>query len=407
MRKILPLIFILVISILKVSGQKVITKGYFIKENDEKVNCWIINRDWNSNPDEFEYKLIENGNFQKGSINDIKEFGSPRVFRYIRADVDVDVSSNDIDKLTENRAPVFEKRKVFLKVLVEGKYHLYSYIDGPLKKFFYTEKENGIQPLIYKQYYLSSNNLVKTNAFFRQQLFLNVNSANKPIDKFAKIEYKLPDLIRYFEVENRLSDGTSQNYEPASKRDLFNLTLRPGINYNSLSLSGIYLFNDKLNLHAKPVFRIGAETEYIFPYFNGKGSVIFEPAFQRFHGKGNFKKGYPYAAGQIKYQSIESSLGLRYYYFLNNGPKLYANASIVYDMPIGVSKLYFSTINGSEVNNLDLEKSIHYSIGVGMKTKKRLVFELKYHTPRDEVKSYFYWKSGYSGISLVAGFNLI
>ena len=58
-------------------------KGYYIDNDNKKINCLIKNIDWMNNPTEFEYKLPENDNSKRITIRSVKEFGVYNSSKYI------------------------------------------------------------------------------------------------------------------------------------------------------------------------------------------------------------------------------------------------------------------------------------------------------------------------------------
>ena len=58
-------------------------KGYYIDNSNQKTNCLIKNIDWKNNPTQFEYKLSENSESKKKTIESIKEFGINNISKYI------------------------------------------------------------------------------------------------------------------------------------------------------------------------------------------------------------------------------------------------------------------------------------------------------------------------------------
>ncbi len=112
-------------------------KGYFISNKNEKIECLIRNNDWKNNPTEFDFKLTKDSESQSLNISTIKEFSIPGSFKFIRAPVKIDRSTDIASLLGTDRNPKWESDTLFLKVLVEGKATLYSYSKGNLFRFFF------------------------------------------------------------------------------------------------------------------------------------------------------------------------------------------------------------------------------------------------------------------------------
>ena len=102
------LLFLLtIISSINCFSQISYEKGYYIDNNNQKTNCLIKNIDWRNNPTEFEYKLSNNSESQKITIKSIREFGIDKISKYVRSTVNIDVSSDILDNLSDNKKPIF------------------------------------------------------------------------------------------------------------------------------------------------------------------------------------------------------------------------------------------------------------------------------------------------------------
>ena len=122
-------------------------KGYFIENSGTKIECLIRNIDWLNNPIEFEYKESENSEQKTITIKDVQEFGIYDNSKYIKANLNIDLSSNNLDDLSDNKEIIFEEKELFLKVLIEGEASLYEYVDGKIVKFFFKNNNTEIEQL--------------------------------------------------------------------------------------------------------------------------------------------------------------------------------------------------------------------------------------------------------------------
>ena len=132
----LKLILVFLLSI-TIQAQIRFEQGYLIDNNNQKQVVLIKNVDWLNNPKSIEYKNNETSKVEIATINQVKEFGIDNQSKYVRADVKIDRSSEDLDKISSNEEPDFKEEKLFLKVLIEGDASLYGYNDYNLKRFFY------------------------------------------------------------------------------------------------------------------------------------------------------------------------------------------------------------------------------------------------------------------------------
>lgn len=98
---------ILIILSFKSYSQIVFENGYFINESNQKIDCLIKNNDWKNNPIEFKYKTSNIDSIQSAAIQTIKEFGINGVFKYIRAEVEIDRSSDDLNYMSTEKKSNF------------------------------------------------------------------------------------------------------------------------------------------------------------------------------------------------------------------------------------------------------------------------------------------------------------
>src|ERR1039457_6966491 len=150
-------------------GQSKYEQGYFINNNDQKIDCLIKKTAWRKNPSGFHYRLNGNDSTGKGTLENAKEFGLQGGPTFIRFLVNIDRSSEETDHISTLRNPIWTQEQLFLKLLVKGRASLYSYEEGNLTRFFYSTGDSTPQQLIHKSYiyYLS---YIDINNDFRQQL---------------------------------------------------------------------------------------------------------------------------------------------------------------------------------------------------------------------------------------------
>ncbi|BFP41781.1 hypothetical protein FGF1_26260 [Flavobacteriaceae bacterium GF1] len=390
-KKLLLLLFTIVIS-LNSHSQISFEKGYYIDNANQKKNCLIKNVDWKNNPTEFVYKLSENDEPQKATIKDVKEFGIDHTSKYIRSSVHIDRSSDyNIDVIDTYRNPILEEEVLFLKVLVEGKANLYMYEDGNLRRFFYNKDDTPIEQLTYKLY-KKSNDRIGKNQRFKQQLLNGLQCPTFTIRKVENLEYKKNDLIGFFIDYNTCNDLDYINYEEKQKKDLFNLTLRPGFYSATLSIQNSILTSRNTDFDNEFGFRFGIEAELILPFNRNKWSFLIEPTYQSYQSE---KEG-----AEVDYKSVELPVGVRHYFFLNDNSKIFVNGSFVFDLS------FDSAIGFDTRSDLEVRTRNNLAFGIGYKFHEKYSLELRYQTNRDVLSNYFYWSSEYRSISMIFGYSL-
>ncbi|PXY47090.1 tRNA modification GTPase [Flavobacterium hydrophilum] len=401
------LLFFSVILTINSYSQISFEKGYYIDNSQQKTECYIRNNDWSSNPTNFKYKLSENDEIKTIGIESVKEFGIYNIAKYTRAIVQIDISSDNINELSRNKNPEFNKVQFFLKVLVEGKANLYE--GGSDKKFFYNVDNSTIEQLIHKSY-KNTDDQIDVNNEFRIQLWGNLKCPHISMDVFSKLDYRKNSLINLFSEYNKCSNSDFLNYEAKqeSKRNVFNLNLRPRINSASLIIESERLNYENTDFGNKMSFGFGIETEFILPFNKNKWAVIVEPTYQNF--KAIKAKGYDSTiSGELiaeaKYTSIEIPLGIRHYFFLNKNSKIFINASFIYELTLK-SRVEFSMADRSGIFIKDFNSSNNLGFGIGYKLFDKYSIEMRYNTTRNVLANYTKWNSEYKTTSVIFGYTI-
>lgn len=388
-------------------SQIIFEEGYFINNSGQKTTCLIKNVDWKNTPTQIEYKLQENDEAQLKSIETLDEFGINGISKYIKAKVEIDRSSKNINRLSQNRNPIFSEENLFLKVLVEGQANLYEYNDGNLLRYFYSLKDSEIKQLIYKKY-KTVNGDVSENNRYRQQLWSDLSCDGFDRQKLEYINYSKRDLVKKFTKFNDCVESDYINFNVKDKRDFFHLTIKPRLNISSLtfgnSLSGI----DPIEFDDETGFGIGIDLEFVLPFNKNKWAITLEPAYQSFKSESssptdNIVGGERVAI--VDYSSIEIPIGLRHYFYINKKSAIYLNAAYVMDFSMN-SSVEFARKDGSNLNTIEVKKGNNIAFGAGYQYNKKFSLEFRYQTNRDILGSYEYWSSDYSSMSFILGYQI-
>lgn len=409
MTKKLLLILLLTVS-LNALAQIKFENGYFINEANQKTECLIKNIDWKSSPTEFEYQLASDAEIKKESIKNIREFGVYNSAKFIRETVDIDRSSVNIQDLSRERNPIFKQETLFLRVLVEGGYNLYEYSDGNLRRFFYSSKDKKIEQLVYKQYmalhrYNYKPALVQAtkNNYYQQQLLNDMKCETITLKTVENVDYKRGDLMNFFKEYNQCNNSAPTYFEKKPKRNVFDLTIRPRMNYSSLSISDKPVQKFKTQFDSELEFGIGVEMEFYLPYNKNKWSVIVEPTYHTYTTEKITTKKSNYVA-KVDYNSIEVPFGLRHYFYLNDDSKLFVNATYSYSFRLG-SSITFTRDDNRATEYLELDPNKNFAFGAGYKYNDKFSVELRYNS-RHVLDNYLEWKSNYNSTSLIIGYTI-
>ncbi len=377
-------------------------QGYFINDKDEKIDCWIKNVDWRNNPNKFQYKLSENAESQTATIESVKEFGINNFSKYQRVTVEIDRSSKELPDMSTSRDPNFKKEQLFLKILVEGSAILFFYQEKNLKRYFIKTVDTEIEQLVYKKY-KTFEKQVKENRQYLVQLRDQLKCKSTTTKKLKKLEYQKKPLVKMFEEYNQCVNVPFINYEKLNKRDLFNLSIRPGVQLNSLNMN---LGGKDIEFDKSLGFRIGLELEFILPFNQNKWSVFAEPTFQ--NSKTTAEVSSIIINSQTNtvtsvYNSIELPMGFKYYLFLNPNSKIFLNGAYLLDLSLP-SKISFES--GADYkygggNNL----TNGWVLGIGYNYKSKYHLEVRYGFNRDPLADSNYANVDYKPLSLIFGYS--
>lgn len=397
MRIFLLFLFGFFISLLS-NAQITFEKGYYINNLDQRIDGFIKNQDWKDNPSQFEFKTTDNSAPSTVDLNYAREFGFENGAKYIRATVDIDRSNVALNSLSNRRSPELIEETLFLKMLVQGDAELFSYEDGNMKRYFYSNSDRGIKQLIYKKY-LYENQKIRTNTYYKQQLLNSFKCVSVSKENIKKLRYQSSPLERFFIAYNNCKNPDYTNNIVKESREFFHLNIRPGVKNAHLDLerfSTIGLASRKISFDEEWSFRLGLEAEFILPFHKDKWSIFIEPTYQYYKSSIQVDA----VKSSADYKSIELPLGLRHYFFLNNKSKLFLNAAYVIDFNLN------STINVENRILLEVKTRINFALGAGYKYADRYSFEFRYDMDRDLLGEYINFTSSYGGFSFIFGYSL-
>lgn len=409
MKKLLLIIFIATFA-LNSTAQIVFEKGYFIDNAGQKTECLIKNLDWKNNPTAFEYEAAENSEVKTTNIKQVQEFGVYNFSKYVRATVNIDVSTDNLQKLTYDRQPKFQEKEIFLNVLIEGKANLYEFVDDNATRYLYNLNDTAIEQLVYKRYVDdASGNDFKKNSRYKQQLFNNVKCPDFTMQKVDRLEYNRQDLVKYFIQFNECNNETAINYKEGQKRDFFNLTIRPGVNNSSLTVDHTNQKYRGADFKNKWNFRIGLEAEFILPFNKDTWAILVEPTYQSYKDESTTRVtngSIGELTAIVDYKSIELPVSIRYYFFSNEKSKIFLNVGYAIDFSSNSTFIY-QLNSGLNFDELDINKTRNnLVIGAGYKFDKKYSIELRYLSPREIFGKYIFYDSKYKTVSIILGYSI-
>ncbi len=411
-KQLLTLALILVsLSGIESYSQIVFESGYFIDESNQKIECLIKNIDWYNNPTKFEYKLSQDSEVQTTTVQTVKEFGVNNCFKYIRAKVEIDRSINKIGSFSFERDPVFQEEVLFLKVLLEGPSSLFLYKDGELTRFFYSMDDSEITQLVFKNYATDDDGMTfAENNFYKQQLFLMFKCNDLREKDFELLEYEKRYLERLFVKYNECVDPNYVSNQPKEKKEIINLSLRPGLSYSNLTISNVLYSNTNSEFNNLIGIRFGIEAEFVMPFNKNKWGLIIEPNYQSIKAERTqhsdfIRDGF---ISKIDYKIFQLPVGIRHYFYLNEKSKLFANISCVLNLSEANSSVSFFEIDGTPRKEyLKIKSASRCSFGLGYKYRNRYSLEMQYKANGDILSDYVYWRSSdFNSFSIIFGYSL-
>lgn len=374
-------------------AQIVFQKGYIVNNEGIKTECLIRNVDWKKNPKNFKYKLTEQSNVLTGGLEQCKEFGIDNTSRFIRVNIDVDVSSDLQQKLSYEKQPIWENRTLFLRVLITGEANLFVYEDKEFIRFFYSKKGKEIKQLIYKRYLQEgSGTETLTNISYKQQLMNDLTNDKLNKVDFETLIYTKESLEKLFINYNQAFNTPQAILQSKVKRKVAAIRLTPGLSYSNLSV-----MNDitSIKYNNQLEYRLGCQIEAILPFNMNKWSLYIEPTFHLSPKRKVESNIISYADIQFKF--ITLPIGIKGKSFLKNGDNIFYHTNFDFGV---------NTSFNSKYANIEIAPGSNFAVGVGYE-KKKLSLECRYISNTNLFKKYQYYYSDYDRIQLVLGYRIL
>ncbi len=385
-----------------VSAQSKFEKGYFIDNNNQKIECLIKNRDWKSAPKKFEYKLADTDQEQTIQVVNITELVIYDYCKYIKAKVEIDRTSNNIKDLDANSNPVWIEETLLLTVLMEGKASLYAYYEGSLQRFFYRQLSNApIKQFIYKLYQPENMSVKKylVNAQFHQQLRLDLPCEAVGEEQIQKMSYSERSLMDYFSLYHQSINEALVDYTPKNPKEYWHFNLILGLNHTSLSYTDTDL--EFIDFGSKVSVALGAEAEIIVPYTQKRLTFLLSPNLQLLEGSTLFNN---VRRVGFQFYAINMPVGFRFYQPISPNLKIFANLGYVFEFPINAYVERNSVVSYKiSVKEPDFLKNL--SIGMGAFYKK-FGGEFRYYGTRGVLGYDPKASSSFSKISFLLSYRL-
>lgn len=403
MKKILLSISMIVLTFL-CFGQSNFEKGYFINNENIQIEGLIRNEDWLKNPTSFQFKMDENSTVQVQTIQEIKEFGIYNTCKYVRANVDMDMSPTTLKDLSNDKNPIWESKQLFLNALVEGSANLYYYSSGGMQRFFYSRKDSTIKQLIYKKY-VQDFNQTAVNDTFRIQLQNDVSCSLASNAVISTLPYQKKELVDYFIDYNTCVDPTYVAPVRTQNKGQLNIAVSAGLAYSSmqLTLNGRSYMNRDFGSNTNGTYAI--DVEYILPFNNNKWGITLSPSYQSFKSEQQSE----YSIGNVDFKAIEVGVGVKRYFFLNDEAKMFVN--LQYNSILSYrfdSKFGFKSHSTQDFLYDSIDKAYNPTLVYGLGFEYRRMFaEFRYHSPQNIMSKYPSWDAKLEKISFRVGYKFV
>lgn len=174
--------------------------GYIVDSNGTKQPALVRFFGWPMRP-HLAYKLDENSPIIAGNTENLSGFGIDGKDEFVRAKVNVDRSSFNLNKISMQAEPEFCEETVFLKKIYTGNVVLYHFADNSVSRFYIKNGEQ-FEPLIYKIFQATSINLGYNNSY-KKQLRALLTCQHVSEKDIEKAQYRKASLIALFEKNGK------------------------------------------------------------------------------------------------------------------------------------------------------------------------------------------------------------
>lgn len=363
-------------------------KGYYIDNNNNRIEGFVKNYDWKNNPTSFEFK--RNSDFKNETIDiaSSKEFGVDDSVIFVKFQVEIERSSERTGTIGYKKDPVFSNETLFLKLIVNGKNKLYSYYDSGIEKFFYSTETVPTKQLVFIKFMIDRNAIrdndeykdlesgsVLLNESYKKQLWLDVRCQEDLSTEPSNVRYNMDDLSKYFISINKCNGDKTQEQVFKRKKSIFSIKAVTLMSKSSIDFKGL---SKEGSFPEATSFGLGAELEVLFPFSDYKWSLFLEPTFGSYSGDTTIPYGFNNSLNQkvsVKINYIAAPIGLRYYMRLNKNSKLFLSSGLNIKNISSGTGIDFELYPDIHIANI----TYNFFFSAGLKYKK-IYAELRYYT---------------------------
>lgn len=355
--------------------------GYFVDEDGRRTDCLIKDWDKLSSPDQIDYKLTAESEPVTASAESFKEIRIAEK-TYVRAMVEVEISSVDRLDLSYSSTPEMEPRLVLLRKLNEGQAVLYSlWTEGKSLFFFSMDEGTTIKPLIHKLY-TKGTLKVYENVMFRQQLYNAFGTEKFKIEDYASLPYNT-DLLKLFNRYNGSESRAGQSklkvhIGPFVEGGLSNCHF---MDVDPLAAAPVF------SLGTMPILSAGVEAEIFLPVMRGKVRIALSPAYT--HMSKTVQSSLEHNDGydeSVNYSTLDFGVSPRYYMYLKGSHRLFADVGITPTFALGNSTATYTYFRFPPKPRVE----IFYHVGLGYSLGDHLNIGLRACTSQQFMSNYYF-----------------
>ena len=369
-------------------------QGYYITNNGQKVEGYFKGKDF-SDTAALKFAKTADGEYIKFSTESAVEYGIGDRYKSEKHTVNIDSYFDGNKNMSNQKAPEFISKAIFLEVILQSDASLYAYETNKGTVFFYKigSKNIPLTQLVYKEYSVSQTEIAENNQF-RQQLFNDVKCENADKDHFVNLDYERKPLLSVFEEYNNCTGYVSKVSASATeKKSKFKYTAFAGSGLTSLEIGGVPAEPDNSTTAG-----INAGVEMALTFTTTNWSFFGRAEFETY----STKTTVIYAPGSFNTMTNEYSLdnsninifvGPRYDFVLNAKNKIFADASVGITIPVsGSLEVHQTTSNASGTKDAgtvvyDLSSAVFLDLGVGYMFNNKFGAEIRLDTARNFMNS--------------------
>jgi hypothetical protein len=374
-------------------------KGYYIGIGGQRVEVLFRKTNY-SDIKRLEFRKTENDAYVPLQPEVTSEYGADGR-KFIKADVELDITGGSAAAVSGGKEPVLEKRTVFLEVLLQSNASLYLYEDGSNYRYFYkvADKGNKIKQLIYKKYNYQAATVAE-NSFFKQQLAIDVLCPDDRNSKYANLGYNRQALIEVFQDYNRCTGFETMVAEEIKEKPtsfVFSVIAGAGSTTSRTSFP-----SRNIDVKANGLaFFVGGEAALKIKY---SGFSIFGRA-QVCKISGDGSEQHPLGSSytvinklKTDITEVDLSMGVRQTFAFSGTDRIFIEAAVGVGIPFGTLELEYNTFvsNGpqGEGSTLDVkpDASMFFTVGAGVCVTKKISVGI-YYTPNRDFSNHYDFKN--------------